>query len=114
MPYRYNHIRGIVDELVNNSVRANATDIDVNIRLKDDTIIIRVKDNGKGIPEHRMEEAQKKLNQPRRHEIEDYYGELAGQNLIGTGLSMVGMMTDKAEIKSEPGEGTEITVYIKG
>ncbi len=113
MDFRHKHIRGIVDELMNNSMKAKATAIDVHIEYLNDAIIINVKDNGKGMTPEKVEELKKKLNQPRRRELEEYYGALTGQGMVGSGLSMVGIMTDWAEIHSEPGEGTEITVQLK-
>ncbi len=110
--YRRN-IRGIVDELFNNAIKAGATSIEASVDFDGDQVVIKVKDNGKGMDEGKLKEAEKKLQRPRREELEDYYGSLAGQSFQGTGLSLVGMMTDKAEVISSPGRGTEITVYIK-
>ncbi len=107
------HIRGIVDELMNNAVKAKATKIDVSVAEKEQAIIINVKDNGIGMSKEKYAEVSKKLEQSRRVELEEYYGALAGESMIGTGLSLVGMMTDRAEIKTELGKGTEITVYIE-
>ncbi len=51
--------------------------------------------------------------QPRRAELEEYYGSLAGECSMGRGLAMVGMMTDEASIKTKVGEGTEIKVAMR-
>lgn len=110
--YRRN-IRGIIDELFNNAIKAGATNIEASVSFDGDQVVIRVKDNGSGMDEETLKVVEKKLYQPRREELEDYYGSLAGQSFQGTGLSLVGMMTDRAEVKTSPGEGTEVAVYIK-
>ncbi len=107
------YICGIVDELMNNAIKAKATTIDVNVEQIDDEVIIYVKDNGQGMTSEKLEEVKRKLQQPRRRELEEYYGALVGESMAGTGLSLVGMITDRAEVSSEPGKGTEITAYIR-
>ncbi len=105
------HIRGIVDELLSNAIKAQASKIEVLVEEQGDEVCIRVIDNGHGIDGRKMEVVEKHLYQPRRDEIEDYYGALAGDSAVGTGLSLVGMMTDRASLKTALGCGTEITVY---
>ena len=105
------HVRGIVDELMNNAIKAGATDIDVKVQMLDQGISIWIKDNGRGMDSERLAKVRKNLNQPRRDELEEYYGALAGESMVGTGLSLVGMMIDEAEVTSSPGEGTEIRLF---
>ena len=106
------HIRGIVDELMNNAMKANATRVDVRVEEVDGTVEIQVSDNGEGMTAEQLQACHDRLDQPRRHELEEYYGALAGDSMHGSGLSLVGMMTDRSEVKSEKGQGTEITVFI--
>ncbi len=107
------HIRGIVDELMNNAIKAKADKIDIDIRKDDKEVSISVVDNGQGMDEDKLRAVMKKLQQPRRYELEEYYGALAGESLVGTGLSIVGMMTDRAEVETELGKGTKIKVYLQ-
>ncbi len=107
------HIRGIIDELMNNSIKAGATEVDAKVELSENEIVIWVRDNGRGMNPDELAAVKKALQQPRRDELEDYYGALAGDSMVGTGLSLVGMMTDKAEVFSEPGKGTEIRLFRK-
>ena len=107
------HVRGIVDELMNNSIKAGATQVDVRVEMKEGEIIIWVKDNGRGMDAEKLAKIKKALDQPRRDELEEYYGALAGESMVGTGLSLVGMMTDRAEISSEPNKGTEMRLFRK-
>lgn len=108
-----NHIRGIVTELINNSIKADATDIKISIRKLKDEIEIRVEDNGKGMSQEQCSDVRSKLDKPRRNELENYYGALAGESMVGTGMSLVGMITDCAEIETKLGEGTTIVVHRK-
>ncbi len=107
------HVRGIVDELMNNAIKAGATQIDVQVQMLEGEISIWVKDNGSGMSAERLAYVKKNLDRPRRDELEEYYGALAGESMVGTGLSLVGMMTDRSEVWSEKGKGTEIRLYRK-
>lgn len=106
------HIRGIVDELMNNAMKAKAKRVDVRVEEVNGTVEIQVIDNGEGMTSEQLQAIRERLDQPRRHELEEYYGALAGESMHGTGLSLVGMMTDRAEVTSEKGKGTDITVFI--
>lgn len=105
------HIRGIVDELMSNAIKAKATQIDISIAQSDEAIQITVTDNGIGMDEAQVLATKRRLNKGRRDELEEYYGSLAGESLLGKGLALVSMLTDRAEVSSTPRQGTEITVY---
>lgn len=107
------HIRGIIDELIKNSIKAKATKIDTSIEIEGNFIKISVIDNGKGMSQERLNLARKRLYQQRRYELEDYYGALAGDGSVDDGLSLVGMMTDEAEIFTEEGKGTTVKVAFE-
>lgn len=101
---------GIVKELTSNALSAGATDVQVSVKMEADKTIITVKDNGCGMDEKKAEKVRKVLHQIRRDEIEDYYGALAGNSMMASGLNLVGMLVDDATVESRPGEGTTITV----
>ncbi len=105
-------IKGLLDELITNSFKAGATDLESRITDDGDKYIVYVKDNGKGMSEKQLEEAKKLLDQPRRDELEEYYGELAGRTAKSSGLSIIGMMIDDFLLESIPEQGTEVTLYI--
>jgi len=112
--YSYrNHIRGIVDELVSNSIKAGASKIETSIELCDEFVTIIIKDNGRGLSPEKLQEVEEILTQPRRAELEEYYGSLAGECSMGRGLSLVGMMSDEASITQLPEGGTIIRVALK-
>ncbi|MBN2286601.1 MAG: ATP-binding protein [Tissierellales bacterium] len=106
-------IEGIVNELISNSLNAEASDITVHIKKENDETIITVKDNGIGMDEETQKKIYDYLNQPNIDDLEDYYGELAGNIRAGSGLNIVGFLVDKAIVESSPGEGTTIIVHRK-
>ena len=110
---RRRRLQGIVDELIGNALSAGATEISASVTCKESYCEIRVKDNGRGMDPKTMEAAKKLLEQSRRHELEEYYGDLAGVSGSASGLSIVGMLVDSAEIETKPGKGTTITVRLK-
>lgn len=107
------HVRGIIDELIKNSMKAKASRIDTSIELEGNEVKITVKDNGQGMNEESLEVVRKKLNQCRRYELEEYYGSLAGESSMGSGLSLVGMMTDSANVETEEGKGTTVEIVMR-
>ena len=113
MARQWRRIRGILDELINNSFQAGATVVDSRIEDQGDQFWVCVKDNGRGMSAELLEKARKLLSQPRRHEMEEYYGNLAGRTAKSSGLTIIGMMTDDFTIDSTPGEGTLVKVCIK-
>ena len=103
-------IRGIVDELVANSLDAGAKNIKTEIRHLGDCFEITVEDDGRGMGPEVVRQVQRLLSQPRRDELEEYYGDLAGVSEFASGLNTVGFMVDEAEVTSHPGKGTKVTV----
>lgn len=105
-----NKIKLIVDELLTNSIDADATDVDINVSRTEDEIIIKIVDNGAGMTSKDLENARKLLQQPFRKDMEEYYGQLAGMESPRGGLNIVGMQVNHAEIESTEGEGTTVIV----
>ncbi len=112
MAAEWRKIRGILDELLNNSFQAGATVVESRIIDDGDAFTIIVKDNGRGMSEQVREMAEEMLGQDRRRELEEYYGHLAGKTAKSSGLTIVGMMVDEYTLETEKGVGTEITVRI--
>lgn len=106
-------IRGILQELISNSINSGAKNIESFIKDDGNQIIISVNDDGSGMDKDQLDKASGILNKPRHIEMEEYYGELTGENMRHSGLYMVSILTDHGEIISEPGQGTKVTVYRK-
>lgn len=105
-------LKGLLDELISNALKAGATEIESKISEKEDHYLVYVKDNGRGMSEKKLASAHKLLNQPRRDELQEYYGELAGRTAKNSGLSIVGMMIDEYKLHSEKGQGTEVSLIM--
>jgi len=106
-------IKGIIDELLANAIEAGSKRIDISVEQLNESLKIAVSDDGKGMTEKQRETIYITLNQERRGEFDHYYGELAGESMVGRGLNIVGMMVDSAEVESAPGQGTKVTVFRK-
>jgi anti-sigma regulatory factor (Ser/Thr protein kinase) len=104
-------IAGIVSELVSNALNAEASDVKVDIKKEDNTTIITVKDDGKGMEPKTADKVHKILNQPNLEDLEYQYGDLAGNTMGASGLTVVGYLVDEATVESKIGEGTVIRVY---
>ncbi len=104
-------IEGIVNELVSNALHAKATDVQTHIVRDGSNTTITVKDNGIGMDDQTVKKIHRLLNQPNKVEFEDVYGGLSGNRLSSSGLHIVGMLVDEANVISQPGKGTEITVF---
>lgn len=103
-------IQGIVKELMSNSLNAEAAEIKVEVERESGKTIITVSDNGTGMDPKTVHQVMELLNQPRRDELEDYYGGLAGNSLTASGLSIVGMLVDEAKVESRLNKGTTVKV----
>ena len=101
-------IRGIVDELMSNALNAGASKVDVQVKVQSDYFEIHIDDDGSGMNLEQTREVEAMLRQPRRGELEDYYGDLAGVSGFGSGLAIIAMLVDEAEVKSVLGRGTTI------
>lgn len=108
-------IQAVVNELLSNSLEAQASDISININIDDEETVIKIRDNGKGMDEETLNYVKRILKQPHRKDMEEYYGNLAGGTgggSFGSGLNLVGFQIDEAEVESSK-EGTMIIVKKK-
>jgi PAS domain S-box-containing protein len=106
----FNQLAQVATNLIANAIKYTANGrIDVNIRLVDHQVCLRVKDTGMGIAPDDLP-----------HLFERFYrGERAGQTQIagsGLGLSIVKEIVDlhggTIEVESEIGKGSTFTVYL--
>lgn len=104
------NIKNIVNELLNNSLNADSTNIDINLSLTDEDVTIKISDNGKGMNKDQLAYANKVLNQSFKKELEEQFGELAGTDTSAGGLNIIGLQVHEATVESVEGEGTKITL----
>lgn len=110
MKHYKKRVSKIVDELMTYFFSMGATDICINLQETDEYYKIHFKCNYSGNNEEKIEKMVKYLKCDKQEEMEEYYWELAGDSDVDTELTLVGMMTDEAEINI--GEDTiELTLY---
>lgn len=110
MKHDKKRISKMVDELVTYMFSIGATDISINISDEPDTYRIHLESNYLDKYRKNLDKLQKYLNYDKQEEMEEYYWELAGDSDIDTELTLVGMMTDKAEIDFT-GDRIKITLH---
>lgn len=98
MKHYKKRVSKIVDELITYFFAMGATDINMDLQETDDYYKIHFKSNYTENNEEKIEKMVKYLKCEKQEEMEEYYWELAGDSDVDTELSLVGMMTDKAEI----------------
>ncbi|MCT4620757.1 MAG: hypothetical protein N4A62_15390 [Marinisporobacter sp.] len=98
MKHNKKRISKIVDELVAYFFTMGATDININLQEKEDYYKIVLSCNYIVKNQEKIEKMIKCLKCDKQEEMEEYYWELAGDCDVDTELTLVGMMTDEAEI----------------
>ncbi|MCK4259686.1 MAG: hypothetical protein KAX49_11950 [Halanaerobiales bacterium] len=98
MKHDKKRISKIIDELIMYCLSMDSTDIDVKLENREDYWKIQIKSNCNNIKEEKINRLIKCLNYPKQEEMEEYYWELTGECDVDTELSIVGMMTNKAEV----------------
>lgn len=88
----------IVNELIGFSMHNGAEDLKIDIKDSQLEVCISVISEASGIDDSIIDTAKRYLDMPRQHDVEGCYGELAGDDIDDNELSLIGMMTDKAEL----------------
>ena len=103
----------LLDELVQYALQSHPQKVTITIEDLDDRVQISVQDEGARVNVEDCRRAQSLLSAPVGHELEDYYGGLAGEESFGLcNLRMVCMLIDGGTI--EPNEdGMRLTVWWK-
>lgn len=110
MKHNKKRISKIVDELVTYFFTMGATDMNINLKEKKDYYKIFLKSNYTTKDKAKIEKLIKYLKCDKQEEMEEYYWELTGDCDVDTELTLVGMMTDKAEINIEE-DTIEVVLY---
>ncbi len=95
----------IVDEILCFFYSLKATDIKMNMEIKENSTELSFWATIKEpIVKKRLDKVNKLLSSPRAHELEEYYWGLTGNDMTpSTELSLVGMMIDEYVIEYEEG-----------
>ncbi|MGZ3871344.1 MAG: tetratricopeptide repeat-containing sensor histidine kinase [Mucilaginibacter sp.] len=108
-----NHLRIVIQNLIGNAIKFTTEGGKVDVYYSEDEIYhaIHIKDSGVGIPPLKME----KLFRVTGREISGYGTN--NESGAGIGLALVKQFVDadkgKLDVKSEPGHGSEFTVYLR-
>jgi len=94
---KYNErIIRIASELMVFSYKLNSNKFDITVESLEDKTVIDFKVYNATITEKKLKEIEDLLSSPRLHEIEEYYWNLSGNDIINTELDLVGMMVDES------------------
>lgn len=96
-------ITKIVNEMMMFFFSMKAKNIDVNIRIEEAETVITLTSDFAGDQKKKIEKLIKCMRIPKQSGMEEYYWGLTGECDIDTELSIVGMMTDRAEIELDDG-----------
>ncbi|ALM74641.1 hypothetical protein [Thermococcus barophilus] len=105
-------IAKIVDELVTFCLRHGAKKLSIHIEDEGDAFRIHLHVDRINRDDPLVKELTKLLSLPKHDEISEYYWTLVGEVEEDTELSVIGMMTDRAEIKFE-NNSVSLTLYRK-
>ena len=98
MKHLRKRILKIIDEVVNYLFVIGASDMTINVKEEDNLYKISLKSDYSNKYRKKINELEKNLKCPKQEEMEEYYWELTGDCDIDTELTLVGMMTDDAEV----------------
>jgi hypothetical protein len=101
----------LLDELVQYALQCHPQKVTITIEDLGDRVQVSVQDEGARVDAEDCRRAQSLLNLPPHHELEDYYGGLAGEESFGScDLRIVRMLVDGGEIEPTEG-GMRLTVW---
>lgn len=103
----------LLSELLQYVLQGEPQKVAITVEGVDENVEVTVEDCGVQRSEEECRQAARFLNAPRRNEMKDYYGGLAGEETFEPGsLRIVRMMVDGGRV--EKGDfGTRLTVWWK-
>lgn len=111
MIHEHERVVRIVSELQNVLFSMGATEVHSDIRETPESFLVSIKGNSRGNICPKLEKLRKLLRMPRQADMEEELWELAGSVDYDTELSLVGMMTDSAEIRCD-GEAGVVEIEL--
>ena len=88
----------IVNELMAYCYHFKTKDINVNVKTIENKSVIELKAIIFDFPQIAFEKLLSSLTIPRQREVEQYYWQIGGESEFDSELTLVGMMTDKADV----------------
>jgi len=101
----------IISEIMNYLLKIGCEEIHVDYITHDDYIHFIFKCIAENLDNKTINDIGTLLNMPRRHDIEEYYWELTGDDDLDTELSLVGMMVDDVVIDYK--NNKDLTINLK-
>jgi hypothetical protein len=102
MKHEVQKISRIVDEIINFCFLNSSQKVNISIESTDDTFIIIAESDRIDRSAKKIEQIKELLNVQRQTEMEEYYWQLAGEDIKGGELNLVGMMVDEVDIEFKP------------
>lgn len=88
----------ILNELINFCMHHGGSHISMTMKNYEHEMVIEVSTEIFNMDDKVITTLRKYLNTPRQHEVESYYWELSGEDDADSELTLVGMMSDEAEV----------------
>lgn len=99
MKYEVHKISKIVEEIIDFYYSHSSKNVDISIKDTSDSFIIEFQSDKIVSTSDKIDKFRELLNVQRQREMEEYYWQLAGNDLEGEEYNLVGMMVDKAEVE---------------
>ncbi|GAA0181102.1 hypothetical protein SH2C18_36830 [Clostridium sediminicola] len=102
MKHEVQKISKIVDEIINFYFINSSKKMNIVIEEKDDSYIIIAESSQVECSAEKIEHIKKLLSVQRQSEMDEYYWQLAGEDIKGGEFNLVGMMVDEVSIDFKP------------
>ena len=100
----------IISDLLAYGNARGADELEMSILKKEDRTIFTVRARPTTLTEQDLEKLLGDLNAPRQHEVEQNYWGLSGESQSYSELTLVGMMSDEAQVSYD---GRTLTIILE-
>lgn len=101
----------IINELMNFLIKIGCENIHLDYHMGNHNLYLDFHCLIESLDEKYIKTMKTLLNVPRRHDMEEYYWELTGDDDLDTELSLVGMMIDEVSISYE--NNKELKLHLR-
>lgn len=110
MKHEIKKISKILDEIITFAFHHGTDKMNISIENNSEYFKIQIDVDNVDYTDKKVKQLKQLLSTPRQPECEEYYWELTGECDTDTELSLVGIMTDIAEVNFK-GDSLNITLY---